>query len=517
MIYSLNEKVETHARLDVHKSICIDDEDFVSFVSGNAFESLATTNPEYFNEAALKAIRDGDNIVEEFNKYLAAIISGEMEKVKVMSDVDRDNDTSLAAMNIFIINVLMADFRLLKEEIGEEEAKRAIIDMYIPQSLTEEGCKRLINIRLSNSRFLADCITKMLKYNYFELGISAAEAKKLTDMIEDDALSYKGYAKIKEIMNNPKVLERYRMKGNRNNYDFRSIGGACVFLSADSSIQNAEIPAKHLLRIFKYDAIVVAHGGHDTDMRGNPFKYIKDGKSRDWFMQPVSTFTKKDITTVVDIVRVLKKEGFKNVYIGCCNPGHVMLPKDIIDDPDFKVTIGLDSVLMEDTSLISVNEGLLSNIKEYFKNGAIALNKLIKGTISRMKFTVNNMSSFVKNKFGSKALMSLPKPVSIGCMYMDNNKAHFKIETATTPYELQVIANEANKSLVNYMNKLAADEYKHIDALYRKAKLNEAASKPAKNGEGIFESLSMLGRDNKQSNIVYSESMFIDETFMNMT
>lgn len=464
MIYSLHEKVDTHKLLDVHKSIAIEDADFISFVSGNAFESLARTNPEYFDQSKLKAIRDGENIVEEFNNYFMAILEGNMEKVKAMTPEERDSYTSLSMNNVFIVNVMMNDYNLLKEEIGEVEAKRAVAEMYIPQSLSEEGCKRLINIRINNNKFLTECMVRMIKYNYLSLGISAAEAGKLIDTLKDDATSWKGYETIKKLMENPSFLNKYRL--GKNNYDFRPLGGACIFLSADPTVQNAELPTKHLYKMYKYDAVVVAHGGYRNHIFGNPLKYLRDGKSRDWSIQPVDTLTKTNLRTAIDVMRALKDEGFKNVYIGCCNPGHVTLPKDIIEDKNFNVTMGLDSVLMESSEMV-INEGILSSAKDFIKHGTRAVIDVFKATTNRIsKLFTSFGGKIISTKFGGKKMAELPKPIEVGCMYVSGGVAKYKIETARTPNDLQSIIDDANKTFVNNLNTLSKREYDHINKLF---------------------------------------------------
>lgn len=505
MIYKvLNEKVKTHTLIDVHKSIVMDDTDYISFASGNAFESLARTYPELFNDEKLRSIRDGENIVEEFNKYFMDIISGEIDRFSAYGPDVTQNMSGLSKMNIFLINVLNADYNALKEEIGEKEARLAITEMYIPESLSEEGCKRLINIRLNNSKFLSECITTMIKYNYLELGISSAEANELINAMKDTELAPDAYKKIKAILSDPKVIDKYRINGT--SYDFRSIGGACIFLSADPSVQNAEVPTKHLFKMFKYDAIVVAHGGYTTSMYGNPFKYLRDGNSRNWFVQPVSTLTKKNLQSVVDVVRALKKEGFKNVFIGSCNPGHVMLPDDIIKDPNFTVTIGLDSVLMENTDM-SINEGLLDRAKSFFKNSVSAFVKAFTDIKNRFRNLTHSIDASYSSKFGANSRVKLPKDISIGYMYIENGKPMYKVETASSVLELKSIVENANRTLINYVDKLTVSEYRNLDTIYNKTKTTY------QNGDSnMFESVSIIGSD---PGIEYKEELFFDKSIMN--
>lgn len=72
-----------------------------------------------------------------------------------------------------------------------------------------------------------------------------------------------------------------------------------------------------------------------------------------WIIQPVKTLKGGPFTDVNDLVRQLIKEGFKNIMLVSCNPGHHQLAKDIRDTPGVKIHHAENSLLSENTTSIT--------------------------------------------------------------------------------------------------------------------------------------------------------------------
>lgn len=448
----------------------------IALASGNMFESLAKTNPELFNTAKLKQLKASENLAKDFKDYLDwlyDIQKGSIEEfVKEHPNYDTDyNDSNLynATFNTVMTKSIDTDETVLRSKgISEEDIKKAIYSEYIPEAADEEAIQKILSLRIKNNKILTDSLTKMIRMNYKIFELTEAEASSLIEDLEDDETNNEGIAKIKEAFKDPKILNKFRL-GN-NNFDFRSVGGACIFLSSDDSIKFTQHPAKNLDRIFKYDAIIVGHGEetrgssvyraieiadkqlaskyaksavmnvdklntmitnneykgeyrndpdsqarlmalkqklnsiirilnkvndknldelidlsnqvlesiniiviHLSDLlktrveieclmsiknsakkinnyvkaRHDPKLAMKNGSASDWTVQPIDTLQASGLDTIVDILRQLKKEGFKKIFVGACNPGGIRLPKDLANDKDFSVYYGTANVYLE--------------------------------------------------------------------------------------------------------------------------------------------------------------------------
>lgn len=452
----------------------------ISFASGNVFESLAKTNPELFNTAKIKQLKASENLVKDFTDYLTWLYNNQAESINDFQNKHPGNQTTqdelnlcMETFNVVVVGGMAKDEQVLIDKgLSEDEIKKTLFSEYIPEGLDEEAIQKILDLRIKNNKILTDSLTKMIKMNYKIFELTEAEASSLIEELEDDETNNEGIAKIKEAFKNPKILDKFRI--GKNNFDFRSIGGACVFLSDDDSIKFTQHPSKNLSRIFKYDAIIVGHGsevegssvskaieiadknfvtkslseaiGYTTNIinnanniadyinqtdpskqdaidiligikdwlksintlirkayldqkdidkllylsnnayqsitdlimnftdqlkfmeslndakkaqmhikkidsyikaKNNPKQAMKDGGSRDWTVQPIDTLQASGLDTIVDILRQLKKEGFKKIFVGACNPGGIRLPKDLANDKDFSVYYGTANVYLE--------------------------------------------------------------------------------------------------------------------------------------------------------------------------
>lgn len=606
----------------------------ISLVSGNTFESLARTNPEYFNREKLKILEYSKNLVEEFNEFMKAIYGRDIDKLEdFIKEIENNYDNNdiipkfKARFNSVIHHQLFAAYNELRKDMSEEEAYKVLMGNYFPESLTEDGLRKAIKLRLDNNKALSDALTTMLKQNYALLEISKAEADALISDLGNDSKNADALGRLKKIFEDPKLLEKYESRGY--NYDFRPLGGAYVIFSVyGENFKDVDNPGKILHYIFKYDCIVDCHGNTDMDshvvkdsygdyryqysqtkpnysakelndankneinklyeqivdclntmynLRGltpnenqylqklyriitefykgtpvdnqsrasfakttqinldnifkkhmedwkkysnyNDFvaKYeecinnikklckIKDAKAdprlefknggvQAWTCQPVNTLTKKNVLYVVEVLRALKQEGFKNILVMNCNPSGVSLPADIRNDKNFKVTYSktptiqessLEDVIneldilennlaeasvqiggslishydismhnidelqemYEDTMLQMMNEGAIDKIKELAKKAL----QIVINIWHKVVGFIKKIIASIKEKLGfhSESNEKLKKPIEIITININNNKAELVTTKCNTPQDVAKAAENSVKSIKN--------------------------------------------------------------------
>lgn len=554
--------------------------------SGNLFDSIANSDPDMIERYKLKSLLNSKNIVDDFNKYFIDIISNYETKIEDWQKSSYIKEEDVYKFNTNLAIVYYTDLYNLTQVLGisEKNAKDLLTQINIPQSLTEEGCRQLIKTRLSRNRLLTDSLIRMIKSNYQTFNLSLKESEQLVKILDNDASNHIGMAKIKQFMQDPSILRKFK-KGN--NYDFRSIGGACMFLSMNPSIQISQHPSKRLSLIFKYDAIVVGHGaGEDvsvnkavdihkdldtsnlskslsnlinhvetnalnvdnvyvmslkiikktidkkntnlnklnkylkfltyssakflktkdvelfndysrdvqTELRKyinhikakkNPEQSIKDGKSQNWTIEPISTLTKNDLFSITDILRALKKEGFKNVYIGACNSENISIPNDLAKDPDFKVTRGRASVLLEDSFEDSSIEDLLleydileeyinyellqegkitDTLKTIAKRAFEIIKALWKKIIQFFTMIINKIKT-IPSKISGNSKEKLKEPIKTGFIQFNGNNAKYIEFKCDNIEDLKTAVNKANQSINDAIKKYEQQENSAIQKL----------------------------------------------------
>ena len=244
-----------------------------SYASGNMFESLATTNPEAFNDAKLEAILNSKNLVNDFHEYFASIINKDMNRYLafIKEYAEKTDDEFLNVFykdyNVTHYGIIQRDLEYLRKVVPDDQIMLVLFNTYIPDALSEEGIKKLIRIRLANNQILINALMRMMEANYDAFNISICEAQDLMNTLKDKDHQTEAIANIRDMFKNPKVLENF--KDDRGNYDFRSIGGAYLVIRDKLELQGAA-PAKYLQNLFKYDCIVYSHGNVFEDERSGP-------------------------------------------------------------------------------------------------------------------------------------------------------------------------------------------------------------------------------------------------------
>lgn len=259
----LTEEIEKYRSVDRSKIIGSetignggDDQRVMSLASDNAFESMAKTNPEKFSDKKLEEIRNSENIVESFNELVFTTL-GDLS-MKIGSDAQKTGTLNQKDNNVLVYSISKDIQSLIDQGLSEDEIAGIITGTYLPEAMTPEGCRKMIDLRLHNSRAYSMALQKAIKSNYAMLNIAEAEANALVAALSDPEKSGAAKEYIKQFFDNPETLDKFKVK--RSAYDFRKIGGGAIFLSHDEDIHEAANPKKLLEDIFKYDAIVYSHG-----------------------------------------------------------------------------------------------------------------------------------------------------------------------------------------------------------------------------------------------------------------
>ena len=240
----------------------------ISSLIRNPFESIATTHPEKIDNIKLQAIAASEDIVKSFNDFFDGLYDEMLKIYDKAHEQYGDLNWKKAQQNFnWIVECMNRSVKgLMKAEgISENEAYKIVKSDFMPESLTEAGCRELINIRITKSRAYTMHLRNMIQNNWQMLNLTEAEAKTLIEKLDsgDANLSNEAKAFIKDIMSKRKTLRQFRVKDGV--YDFRSVGGGCVFNTAgeegSGDIYFQGKPQKRLPDIFEYDAIVTSHGG----------------------------------------------------------------------------------------------------------------------------------------------------------------------------------------------------------------------------------------------------------------
>lgn len=290
----------------------------LSFQSGSISNSMAKTNPELFNTAKMVQMLSCENLVDTYNLFVSENLSKlQAEYAKIMEEAQRvakiEGDGSFfrapraimeAQKNVnVIVDSFFKDYAYLLEEVNngnltEKEVEDALVKTYFPEYASEKECRAIINARINRNRLLANTLRNMIQINYNALGLSEDEAKSLMKELSSDETNAEALGKIKDLLKNPELLEKFKISDN--NYDFRKIGGGFLFLSGDEDIKFSEAPSKNLEVIMQYDAVVTAHGGEEeaTNHAGDAIESYKKLKNS----------YNDDIAVVKRIAKIAKSE-----------------------------------------------------------------------------------------------------------------------------------------------------------------------------------------------------------------
>ena len=290
----------------------------LSFQSGSISNSMAKTNPELFNTAKMVQMLSCENLVDTYNLFVSENLSKlqaeyakNMEEAQRVARIEGDGNffkTPRAIMEAqkdvnVILDSFFKDYTYLLKEVNngnltEKEVEDALVKTFFPEYTSEKECRAIINARINRNRLLANTLRGMIQINYNALGLSEDEAKSLMKELSSDETNAEALGKIKDLLKNPELLEKFRISDN--NYDFRKIGGGFLFLSGDEDIKFSEAPSKNLEVIMQYDAVVTAHGSEEeaTNHAGDAIESYKKLKNS----------YNDDIAVVKRIAKIAKSE-----------------------------------------------------------------------------------------------------------------------------------------------------------------------------------------------------------------
>ena len=360
----------------------------------------------------------------------------------------------------------------------------------------DEFYKNLDRIRRKDNKIHQD-LRKRIDRIYADIDAREKSHKQRLDQIyemrmqalnDHDFERYDKYTKFYETIDadNDRLIAEYRERIKVLNAKYDAI---IAWYMDGSEYNKAEIEGQKKLDTIKADIEAEqekfdklrekSHEDHERYVKEYTRIKRKYNAESTWTIQPVKTLRGGPFEDVNDLVRQLIKEGFKNIMLVSCNPGHHQLAKDIRDTPGFKIHHAENSLLSENTtsyddpfyevdkiisecelSLIEtckeygfwygdndfineslewgldssnyteiLTEGVLatawSKIKELVKKALAFLIALFKKIISFFKNIIDRIKSFFKKVFdGGKIKKDFKKPVTSSAILVENARVN---------------------------------------------------------------------------------------------
>ncbi|WP_301066520.1 GNAT family N-acetyltransferase [uncultured Duncaniella sp.] len=478
-------------------------------MQSNPFESIARKSPDLLSDAKLKAVAAADDIVKEFNRLFMGMwtesLTRDAEVIqKNTAEYDEEYGPGVGFVlshgEIDVLSVMMNNDVMMLSQIegySLEEATDIVVKNFLPESLTEAGCRQLIKTRMDKSKAYTKALTIMLQKNYQYLNLTEAEAKMMIEGLKDDEKSGKLKDIIQKMTNDPEFTDKFKVK--EGVYEFSKLGGGTVLISLNGeSDMNiiAKKPGKYLQNIFEYDCIVFAHGGA---------RYGEADGKPEWFIEDVQTKNSAPTDNVVDLLKQLRSEGYRKVLMTSCNPGSIQLPDDLANDKNFTVYMGDHSVYKEDFSVdpfyqdlcmteaaidsfmesngmddnktlgqiesefnaiyYGMNEGVGDVLKNLIKKAIQFIITIWKKIIEFFKSVWAKVKNFFRKKPESLVNAQTKKPVSNVSIVIENGKASVKKQDVSTIGAAQKNAQNAVQSIYNEISKVQKQEKDAIDKL----------------------------------------------------
>ena len=513
----------------------------VSLGSVDLLQQILDVSPEVIDRAKLSLVASANNVVEAFQDYMLDLCKLNLDKLK--SRVNAMNSEYLKAVQSLsseelvsgkanemaqkeagklnlIFSQLIQEYGHLKSlGVSDDEFKRYLMENYFTKEwLTEEGCRSLLNARIKHSQMIDAFMRKMLNENYDLLGLSNAEAYKLSGELDTEA----GKEKLAQILSSPDSLKQFRVG---NNYDLRKFGGGWVVMSSNSQLHNQMARlSKYLIRSLRFDCIIMAHGIRTVDFLGNKVR------QKTWQIEPVTTPGGKNFNEIAPLLTQLAKEGFKNILIQSCNENNLsidrfvekQLPKDVnvtyggyqtlldqtidydkvfsvvsesVYNEYIKINSDIDFILnsmernirrvcaenglnydddvyfencLRNANDIVINEGIASSVLQGLKTIAkkavdvvVAIFKLL---IKFIRTIWDKISSLFKNsKIVKNINKRLDKPVEVFGIYIEGAKVNKTKASSYSEIQQQILT--ACKSISNAANRESNKQTKFISVL----------------------------------------------------
>lgn len=245
------------------------------------------------------------------------------------------------------------------------------------------------------------------------------------------------------------------------------------------------------MKIFAEVLNTISNMGIMYEARLDPKSAFRDNRSKDWICNAVNTLTKQSLEQVVDILRTLKKEGFKNVLLLNCNPSGITLPRDIKNDKDFNVRYSLTNTLKENSLIMDnaieditilenalnvyskelkspygfytiyelqneynkvmdkinfLNEGFIDKLKEFCKKAVQITIEIWKRLLGFIKNLFLNIKDKLFHGLNGKRIK---RPIKVTTISINGNKANIEEKECKTMDEVITTVENSTKSIKN--------------------------------------------------------------------
>lgn len=206
----------------------------------------------------------------------------------------------------------------------------------------------------------------------------------------------------------------------------------------------------------------------------NIARNMKDGRSADWTIQPVNSTTQKNFTHIIDLLRALKNEGFKNVLVMSCNPGSVKMPRDVVNDKNFTVTIGNHSVMIESAiadkeATDYLTEGLMDSIKYTMRSIKNAMNNFFSKCRAKFNEFAKGITTHIDSRFKNKQF----NKTKMSIMTFDGKKAAYTEVDVKSVDEFRRLSIQSNESFIRGVQTISDNQKNYLNLISKKYNLGE--------------------------------------------
>ncbi len=212
----------------------------------------------------VKAYHEACELQFDKAKALFAEVEEKLKKGEIAPGTPYDTEGKEVGNLVRVIGGMENALDDLKDEydLSDSDCKRAILENAFCMTDDPNQIKDIINARIQYNNTMIAILKKMVQENYATLGYSDMMAKMYIESLDSDDQEARQKA-IKDIKNDITLLSDDKFKKD-NYYDFRSIGGGCLFYTDyDLGVIENDTTAKRLIQYaFQYDAVVIGHGGN---------------------------------------------------------------------------------------------------------------------------------------------------------------------------------------------------------------------------------------------------------------
>ena len=360
------------------------DENYSVEIDDMILSKIKTRLESYDRQRDIQILQE-KNIVEAYNRFindefdrtyqLLNALNTEFETYGLTDELAAKATRLVTEENMNRITVLIQNMHRLitKYNLDESTAIKYVKESTFPPLDNPEEIKALLEARLQYDDSMISILKAMLQNSYSILGLSRDEALVFSKKLDSTDEKEKRYTirQIKDI-----IVKNEDKFVTKNRIDLRPLGGGVLFVTDEETGLEAFFNLDRLIqKLMEYDCIVLGHGNvnnrvmnaiereltktaysddtvEDRELTIEDIsRYARKNKDKAvWTIQPTRTLTGGPFTDVNELVRQLIKEGFKNIQLNSCNPGHVKLAPDIVKNREVTVTYSENTLLAENVS-----------------------------------------------------------------------------------------------------------------------------------------------------------------------